>query len=272
MKKYRRQRWEDSCGWDPEDGNRLVYSTEVLPEDLQDFTCPMVCVGNDVVSLYPNLDIEKVAKNMKEAILSSTITWQDVDYLEAARYVALNWDKNTCLKSSLARILPRRRGSRGTRPGITGTGPRGKERGDQEQWIFPHVVLTPVEKKELIATVVTENLFKKHYYSFGGKKYHQQKGGPIGLRGTCAVARVAMQLFDVKWKEKLQKFGIFFWMLARYMDDGRIFLPPIKNGWRHVPRGLAYCKEWEIEDAHLTGEELTKRALLGTMGDIEEYL
>ena len=103
--------------------------------------------------------------------MSSSITWQDVDYLEAARYVALNWDKATCQRSSLARILPRRRGTTGTRPGVTGSGPRGKERGDQEQWIFPHVVLTQTEKRDLIATVVeiiTENLFKKHYYSFGG--------------------------------------------------------------------------------------------------------
>jgi len=31
-----------------------------------------------------------------------------------------------------------------------------------------------------------------HYYTFGGKTFHQTRGGPIGLRGTCAVARVAM--------------------------------------------------------------------------------
>ena len=103
---------------------------------------------------------------MKEAVLRSPVTWQDVDYLEAARYIALNWDEETCIKSNLRKVLPRRRGTTGTRPGIRGTGPRGRVRGDQEQWIFPRVTLDEDTKRELIATVVqivTENLFKKHY-------------------------------------------------------------------------------------------------------------
>ena len=39
--------------------------------------------------------------------------------------------------------------------------------------------------------------FSHHYYTFGGKIYHQEEGGPIGLRGTCAIARLAMQIFEL---------------------------------------------------------------------------
>ena len=64
---------------------------------------------------------------------------------------------------------------------MRGVGPRGKERGDTEQWEFPHVVLEEWEKQELIAGVVelvATALFNTHYYSFGGKLYHQKGGDP----------------------------------------------------------------------------------------------
>ena len=117
--------------------------------------------------------------------------FSNVDFLEATRYLALNWDQDTCNRSKLRRVLPWRRGKRGTRPGMTGTGPRGRERGDQEQWEFPKVVLEDWEKVEIIANVVmiaTRTMFEKHFYTFGGRTFQQDGGGPIGLRGTCGVA------------------------------------------------------------------------------------
>ena len=39
--------------WDPLDEDRTFLSTEMLPEDLQDFQNPMVIVGFDVESLHP---------------------------------------------------------------------------------------------------------------------------------------------------------------------------------------------------------------------------
>ena len=44
-------------------------------------------------------------------------------------------------------------------------------------------------------------MFERHYYEFDGGKFHQEKGGPIGLRGTFAVARFMMQLVDKKWED-----------------------------------------------------------------------
>ena len=139
MKFWRRQKWEREVKWDEKDENRIFTSLEMLPEDRQDFSSPMVLVGSDVVSLYPNLDVSKVSKVMYEAVLESDMSWDNVDLLECTRYVALNWSKERCLKSKIRRILPRRRGRTGTRPGLKGAGPRGKERGDTEQWVFPSV-------------------------------------------------------------------------------------------------------------------------------------
>ena len=71
----------------------------------------------------------------------------------------------------------------------------GKDRGDQEQWKFPTIVLSDEDKKKLITAVLkvaTQTMFRKHYYNFGGKMYRQSQGGPIGLRGTCVIAHFIM--------------------------------------------------------------------------------
>ena len=84
----------------------------------------------------------------------------------------------------------------------------GKEVGDTEQWIFPEVTLTADERREILAAVtrlMVELMFDTHIYTFGGKLFKQAKGGPIGLRGTCALARLVMNVWDSLWEEELTK-------------------------------------------------------------------
>ena len=133
----RRQNWERMVGWDDKDLYRTFSSSEVLPEDLQDQTVPMVIVGSDVVQLYPNLDIDKVVDVVEKAVMETTLEWEEVDLMEGCRYVALNWTEEQCRASGLRRVLPTRRYTSGCRPGLRGSGPQGGERGDTEQWDFP---------------------------------------------------------------------------------------------------------------------------------------
>ena len=103
--------------------------------------------------------------------------------MEAARYIALNWTKEECKKSPLYSILPRRRGRTGTRPGIRGDKPRGKQRGDQEQWVFKkNIILTDTIKKELIATVVSIATKELNNSStlLGGQDTTKKRGDPLG--------------------------------------------------------------------------------------------
>ena len=133
LKGLREKKWNEVMKWETDNRDRILDSQEALPEQIQDYGAKMIIMGSDVVSLYPNLEIEKVVRNIKEAVMESRIKWEETDYQEGARYIALNWDKETCARSSLRRILPVRRGKRGTRPGMKGAGPRGKIHGDQEQ-------------------------------------------------------------------------------------------------------------------------------------------
>ena len=116
--------WEKSVEWE-EDEDRLLDSTEVLEEDLQDYSVPMVVIRSDVVNLYPNLDVEKIVERVAEEVERTDMSFSNVDYLEATRYLVLNWTQEECRRSGLLCVLPWRRKNRGTRPVITGSGPRG---------------------------------------------------------------------------------------------------------------------------------------------------
>ena len=85
---------------------------------------------------------------------------------------------------------------------------------------------------------------QSHIYTFSGKLYKQKAGGPIGLRGTCAIARLVMQMWDSKWLERMARLKVVIELAMRYMDDGRAFLAAIKAGWRWSDGDLRYCKRW----------------------------
>ena len=187
MRTLRRLRWEMSIDWDEENIDRVICSTEALEEDLQDYSIPMVVIGGDVVSLYPNLDVDMVVERIKDEVMRTDLKFSSIDYLEATRYLALNWSEDEVRRSDLRRVLPTRRGKTGTRPGMRGVGPRGKLRGDQEQWVWrKNIVLGEDEKTKILTEVikiVTETMFKRHYYSFGGVTYHQRGGWPNWYKG-----------------------------------------------------------------------------------------
>ena len=141
-------------------------------------------------------------------IMVSTIQWTDLEYMEGSRMIAVNKSEEWIRKEGLSRIVPRRRKRQGTRPGPTGKDPRGRNIGSQEQWIFPDVILTEDDKRRILGAVVritVELLFSTHLYTFGGEVFLQTKGGPIGLRATCGVARALMNMWDEKWLEMMKK-------------------------------------------------------------------
>ena len=275
MMRMRRARWEKITGEWPLD--KEVRSEGVPPDMLQDYSVPMVVLGSDVVNLYPSLDIKQVVWEVRDAMMETEIKWGNIDYLEAARYIALNWSELQCRRSDLSRVLPRRRKKTGSRPRLTGTGPTGAQRGDQEQWEFPQVRLSSHEKRLLVATVVelaTEFMFTHNYYRFAGNKYQQKEGGPIGLRGTCTIARLVLQVFDRKWERVITNAGVKMELYMRYMDDGRKFLHPIKYGWRWIDGSMVYSRGWEYDDQVMSRShlEVTMGVVKETVKGIADYL
>ena len=93
-----------------------------------------------------------------------------------------------------------------------------------------------------------ETLFSTHVYTFNGSIFRQVDGRPRGLRSTCALSRVVMFRFTVKWKGKIADNNITLELDALYVDGGRVALYGLRSGWRWHDEGLLYCKEWEAED------------------------
>ena len=121
----------------------------------------------------------------------------------------------------------------GVKPGLTGAGPRGPKSNDEIQWIFPKAERTALDRKMILSEVMrlaVEMMFSTHCYSFDGKVYRQTEGGPIGLRSTCAVARVVMSRWDVKFKQRLGEANIMTALDGRYVNDGRLVLYGVRAG------------------------------------------
>ena len=195
--------------------------------------------------------------------------------MEGARLIALNRSAAYCRTCPLKHVLPVRRKRTGSRPGVRGEGPMGAERGDQEQWVFPTVTLSKKDKHLIMAevtSIIVEIMFNTHLYTFGGKTFQQREGGPIGLRGTCALARLVMCVWDRRWNSLMEQQRIVVDLYSRYMDDGRMVLPPIKTGWRWKEGCMQYTEAWKVEDQYLSPVEVTRRVLDGAMQEVLTFL
>ena len=80
-----------------------------MKEDIQNQEVKMTLIGCDVESLYPSLEIKECGEIVAEEVLRSTIIWEDLDYLEGARMIALSRSAAYCRNHELKRVLPVRR-------------------------------------------------------------------------------------------------------------------------------------------------------------------
>ena len=214
----------------------LLTSSQVNNSLVQDAGSKIQVVGSDVEALYPSLDAVEVAQIVYNAIMKTEVMFKGINYQEACRMIALTSSEQECRLGPLRRVLPTRRYDHGTRPGISGEDPLGPEVGSQDQWKFPNLKrkpLTEQEKKMVVAEVLRKSvlaIFKTHTYRFAEKFYLQRKGGPIGLRSTCCIARIVMVWWDEELLEVLKNNNINIIRGARYMDDVGIWLRAVRLG------------------------------------------
>ena len=56
--------------------------------------------------------------DIRDELLVTDLEFNNVDYLEAYSYLVLNWTQEEARRSNLRRVLPTRRGKRGTKRDI----------------------------------------------------------------------------------------------------------------------------------------------------------
>jgi hypothetical protein len=117
--------------------DRGILRSDMVSNDMvQDKANKIQVIGSDVESLYPSLEAVEVAEIVYEAVLKTNIKFENVNWMEACKYIALTSTEQECRLGPLKRVLPWRRCVTGTRPGITGEDPMSKETGNQDQWEF----------------------------------------------------------------------------------------------------------------------------------------
>ena len=135
----------------------VLRSDEVDNKMVQDRGNRVQVIGADVEQLYPSLHAVEVAEIVYKAMMDTKVKFDNVEWLEACKYIALTSTAQECRLGPLKRILPIRRKVNGVRPGITGEDPLSKESGCQEQWEFKNLGsngLTSMEKQLVLAKVM----------------------------------------------------------------------------------------------------------------------
>ena len=111
----------------------------------------------------------------------------------------------------------------------------------RNKWVPSKYVPTEVEIKSIIAEFVKQVIkmtFNGHVYKFGNKIYLQNKGGPIGLRLSGAVARLVLLWFDDRVIDIAKVNNVKVIMYKRYIDD-------IDGAWQTISKGYSYNKSTE---------------------------
>ena len=83
--------------------------------------------------------------------------------------------------------------------------------------------------KEVVETMV-QTVFKTHFYRWDGRIFRLTGGGPIGLRASGVVAKVAMECWIGMLSEKLREYGIREVLLCKYVDDVIILVEKVELG------------------------------------------
>ena len=71
----------------------------------------------------------------------------------------------------------------------------------------------------LIVEIAVTVIMMSHVYTFAGKYFLQNNGGPIDLRSTACLAALMMKIWDIAWTDLLDREGVECLEYFRYVDD-----------------------------------------------------
>ena len=216
-----------------------------------------VCLlGLDVVALFPSMKSLTTGRIVRDHVLRSPLKIEGFNWRQGARYIVVNKRYTGDLKC-LWNVLPWKRKTGGTMPGMKAKELNSKVGNIEIQWSFPKAEPTEMQIREIharVAEIGVRFLFENFPYKFAGENYQQVSGGPIGARVTMAAARIVMSDWGEQWRCILEKAGIRIGMLDGYVDDVRQKSTCLRYGSRWYTEN----SKFEItEDARQ--EDLRKR-------------
>ena len=100
------------------------------------------------------------------------------------------------------------------------------------EWKIKQENFTDELKKKMLERllqIITIVLMSSSCYTFAGEIYRQVTGAGIGERGSACVAKTINR--DKLWACGQFKGGLFCPLFIRYVDDIRIYIHPLNEGW-----------------------------------------
>ena len=197
----------------------------------------LILVGSDGVQLFPNLEVEETVSLIREELMESEVTFDDIDNDELLKYLAMNCTEEQVEMEGLTDIVPSRKYVYGRRPGITSEealAPK-QETDEKSKWTFTGKrEPTKQEQKKALSlalSIAIRASFQNYVYTFGGKRFIQLFGGPIGSRLTMACARIVMGRWGKRVRQLLSDSNVRLLLEGIYVDDARHLLRVQHTDW-----------------------------------------
>ena len=110
----------------------------------------IICIAFDVIGLYPSLSARETGKIGNQELLNSDVKFEDINYLEISRYIAVTSSVWEIQRTGDRRLVPYRSKTKRTRPGITGKQMTSGESNNHDKfdtWIYPKKIFNTMEKR-----------------------------------------------------------------------------------------------------------------------------
>jgi hypothetical protein len=112
----------------------------------------MTVIGNDVVSLFPSLDSVNTGRIVREEVEKSTINIDGFNVRLGLKYIAMNEEYTGDLEP-IRKLLPFRVTKPGVKPGMKSKWVNCKEVLADDDWVYPPMQLTEVQRRQIIGRV-----------------------------------------------------------------------------------------------------------------------
>jgi hypothetical protein len=115
-------------------------------------------------------------------------------------------------------------------------------------------------------------VFGRILYSFGGKLYHQQDGGPIGARVTMAASRIVMYDWAQLYRGKLEDICLWTPVLKGYVDDVQQRTEMLERGIRYLENKETFREGKFVRDENWIEEDRERDENEGVIRRMEEEM
>ena len=199
----------------------------------------------DVVSMFPNLYIEKVARVAAEEYLRSGLQ-VEVEVEELLLYVAIQYQGRRAELETLGleEVVPRRKHPKAKTVLITTDEVFNRKKDGSTASKFLKAVRDPTEEEvRVLFSLALEEAIKvcmsSHTYSLGEQCKVQEEGGPIGLKLSGAIAKMFMVWWCREFKQAMvvatRALPSFkFHLYKIYVDDQGLVVEELPPGARYL--------------------------------------